>query len=65
MFSSAVDLNTQISKVDKLNYLNLLLEGAAASSIQGLTLSESNHDSAVKLLKERFGKPQQIIAAHM
>ena len=41
------------------------MEGTAASSIQGLTLSESNYDSAIKLLKERFGKPQQIIAAHM
>ena len=64
-FNSTVHQATQISKVDKFNYLNSLLEGTAASSIQGLSLSESNYDSAVELLKERFGKPQQIIAAHM
>ena len=52
-------IGTQISKVDSL------LEGTAASSIQGLTLSESNYDWAIELLKERFGKPQQIIATHM
>lgn len=64
-FNLAIHQNTHISKVDKFNYLNLLLEGPAASSMQGLTFSESNYDSAIELLKERFGKPQQIIAAHM
>ena len=54
-----------LSKVDKFNYLNSLLEGEAKRSIQGLTLSESNYDSAVETLHERFGKPQQIISAHM
>ena len=59
-------IKTQISRrVDKFNYLHSLLEGTAASAIQGLTLSESNYDSAVELLKGRFGKPQQIIFAHM
>ena len=53
----------QISKVDK--FINSLLESTAANSIQGLTLSELNYDSAIELLKECFGKPQQIIAAHM
>ena len=56
---------TEISKVDKFNYLTSLLEGSAANAIQGLTLSEANYDSAVKLLKERYERPQQIITAHM
>ena len=64
-FNSAVNQNPDISKVDKFNYLHSLLEGTAASAIQGLTLSESNYDSALELLKGRFGKPQQIISAHM
>ena len=42
---------TELTKIDKVNYLTFLLEGAAAHSIQGLTLSESNYDSAVELLK--------------
>ena len=42
-----------------------MLEGAAAKAIQGLTLSDANYDSAIDLLKERFGKSQAIITAHM
>ena len=42
-----------------------MLEGAAAKAIQGLTLSDANYDSAVDLLRERFGKSQAIITAHM
>ena len=61
----AVSRNLDISKVDKFNYLHSLLEGTEASAIQGLTLSESNYNSAIQLLKGRFGKPQQIIFAHM
>ena len=33
--------------------------------VQGLTLTEANYDSAIKLLQDRFGRPQQIISAHM
>ena len=65
MFDLGVNQKPDILKVDKFNYLHSLLEGTAASAIQGLTLSESNYDSALKLLKGRFSKPQQTISAHM
>ena len=42
-----------------------MLEGAALRAIQGLALTGANYDSAIEILKERFGKPQQIITAHM
>ena len=42
-----------------------MLENAALRAIQGLALTGANYDSAIKILKERFGKPQQIITAHM
>ena len=64
-YKSAVHKRTEISKVDKFNYLNSLVEGSAANGIQGLTLSEANYDSAVKLLKKRYGRPQQIITEHI
>ena len=57
--------NNDISKIDKFNYLNSLLEGTAALTIQGLTLTADNYDSAIELLKKRFGNTQQIIAIHM
>ena len=41
------------------------MEGPASRAIQGLTLSSLNNDSAGEILEERFGKPQQIISAHM
>lgn len=42
-----------------------MLEGPAAQTIQGLTLTEGNYDSVVELLQTRFGNKQQIITAHM
>jgi len=54
-----------LTQIDKFNYLISLLEGAAARAIKGLTLSEGNYNDAVELLKQRFGRPQQIICAHM
>ena len=64
-YKSAVHDNESLSKIDKFNYLKSLLEGPASRAIQGLTLSILNYDSAVEILEERFGKPQQIISAHM
>ena len=54
-----------MSKVNKFNYLFSLLEGNAAHSIKGLTLTSANYDAAIEILQHRFGKTQQIIAAHM
>ena len=56
-FKSAIHENENILKVDKFNYLNSLLEGAAFRTIQGLTLTTANYDSASALLHERFGNP--------
>ena len=64
-FQSAVHNNRTLSAIDKFNYLNSLLEDAAARTIQGLPLTSQNYEAAVKLLKDRYGKPQQIISAHM
>ena len=42
-----------------------LLEGPAASAIQGLTRTEANYNSAIEILQKRFGKQQNIISKHM
>ena len=55
-FQASFDKNTDISGVDKMNYLSGLLKGEAARVIQGLPLSESNYQRAVDLLKDRFGQ---------
>ena len=64
-FDSAVNQNSSLSAIDKFNYLQGLLEGLPATAIQGLTLSEANYTTALYLLKEHFGKTQQVISAHM
>ena len=44
-FKTAVHENDEISKIDKFNYLNSLLEEAATMIIQGLSLTEANYSS--------------------
>jgi len=64
-FLLAVHENGELSKIDKFNYLHSLLEGAAAFTIQRFSLTKSNYDPALELLKKRFGNTKQIIATHM
>lgn len=42
-----------------------LFEGTAARTIQGLILKKVNYENAIKLLEERYGKPQYIIPAYV
>ena len=53
-FQSTIKTNKELWY---LNYLNSSIEGVAARTVQGLTLTEGNYDSVVVLLKECFGKP--------
>jgi len=64
-FNSAVHNNPSMSKVGKFSYLQGLLEGPAATAIQGLTLSDTNYKAARDLLEQRFAKPQYAIATHI
>ena len=63
-FHTAVDSNTDINDVEKMNYLRGLLDGPAAATIAGLALSSANYSIAVKLLHERFGNRQLVINSH-
>lgn len=64
-FQSVIHNNKDINDVDKFNSLNSILEGAASRAIKGLTISEANYKSAMKILNERFGKTQHIISAQV
>ena len=55
----------EVSDFVKFNYLQTLLEGPAAKAIKGLPMVEANYDSAVEMLKERYGNKQKIISLHM
>ena len=64
-FESTFHSNEGISDIDKFNYLQTLLEGPAAKAIQCLPMVEANYESAVEMLKERYGNKQKIISSHM
>ena len=50
--------------VDKLNYLQLKLQGEALAAISWYQLSNENYAVVVEVLKKRFGDWQLIIGAH-
>ena len=64
-FESAVHSYPGLTKIGKFSYLVSLLEGSASRAIEGLPVAEENYDSALEILKKRFGKPQQRISAQM
>jgi len=63
-FNSAIHTYPQLSQIDKFNHLHSLLEGQAAHAIQGSTRTDTNYNSAIELLQNRFGKTQNIISTH-
>ena len=54
-----------LSKANKFRHLKTLLEGKAAAAISGIQTTETNYDTAVEVLKERFAQKQVIINSHM
>ena len=64
-FESAVHKNSDLSDVEKFNYLNSLLERSAREAVAGLALTDANYHQAVETLQKRFGCKQQIINKQM
>ena len=64
-FSSSVDRNDSISKVDKFVYLKRYLKGDAEKAVTGIPLTAENYGVAVELLRGRFGQPAVMKTAHM
>ena len=50
-FESAVYNNPTLTSIDKFNYLNSLLESAAAEAITGLTLMSANYEEGIATLR--------------
>ena len=63
-FETVVDRG-DLPDVTKFAYLRSLLEGEAKASIQGLSLKAVNYKIACELLKQRYGRPERIIFAHV
>ena len=48
-----------------MNYLKGLITCNAARAISGLPMTSQNYEKATEILKERFGRNQVLINAHM
>ena len=55
-FESAIHLNDGLSNVDKFSYLRSLLLEPARLAIGGFALTSANYESAIEMLKKRYGK---------
>ena len=64
-FQSAIHDNENLSKVDKFKYLRSFLEEPAKSVIAGMSITDADYETAIKLLKKRFGKTEVIQRAHI
>ena len=64
-FSAAVDRDTKMSGIQKMNYLKGYLKEEAARAVFRLPLTDENYQKAVELLKDRFGRNQILINAYM
>ena len=64
-FTEAVDKNSNIPPIQKLNYLMGFVTDEAESLLKGLRLSGDNYKKALELLKERFGNSQILKTVHM
>ena len=63
-FEAVMD-NGDLPEITKFSNLRSLLEKEAKASIQGLSLKAANYKTACELLKQRFGRPERIIFAHV
>ena len=64
-YQVSIHNNSNISDIDKFNYLKGCVRGEALSAISGLTLTSENYQEAIQVLKDRFGNEQVLISAHM
>ena len=62
-FNAAVHSNSNLSGVEKFNYLRAQTSGEAAKAISGFPLTNTNYEQAIALLNERFGHSYKIANA--
>ncbi|KAL1236433.1 Gag polyprotein [Trichinella spiralis] len=64
-FEATINSNSNLSPIEKFNYLRSLLSGNAETAIPGLTLNAVNYETALTILNEKFGDPQLLIEEHL
>ena len=62
IFSTSVH-KQNIPNVTKFNYLKNSLRAAAATALSGISVTNDNYEMVIGMLKDKFGKTEDIIAA--
>lgn len=65
IFKSLIHENMKLSKIQKFYYLQSCLRGDATLVIHSLEISETNYDTAIDLLKERYENKRVLIRGHV
>ena len=50
--------------INKFNYLRTQLEDRALKTIEGLDLTNANYETAITLLRKRYGKKPMVLDPH-
>lgn len=64
-FESMIHSDLLFDEIVKFNYLLSYIESEAKSVIEGISVTKQNYQIAIDLLKERFGRKEVIIFAHL
>ena len=64
-FQAGIGKRGNMSNSTKMNYLVSCLEGDALSVVQNIPMTNGNYATCVDLLRDRFGREDLIIDAHM
>ena len=64
-FKAHVHNNPHYSKVTKMTYLLDHMKGEAQGALRNFQITDACYDEAINLLKERFGREQEVKFAHM
>ena len=65
LFQAAVGKSTNLTGLEKFNYLRCFSEGDALHAIAGFSLTNDNYKDALEILQNRYGNTQLKISAHM
>ena len=63
-YEATID-KSELPVISKFTYLRSLLKGEALQCIQGLSMTALHYSSACDILKERYGRKERIIFAHV
>ncbi|XP_063989696.1 uncharacterized protein LOC135168980 [Diachasmimorpha longicaudata] len=64
IYDCTINQNSDLSKVQKLQYFRSLLTGRAAKAIESLSNTEENYDTALEIIKKKFDNTRKIVRRH-